>query len=76
MKLKKIYTLSKLAPIIVDAHQHIGKCRIFNYDQTEEDIIGNMDTKGVDVSIVQPFPGAFPQPPVAEHNRIARACPY
>ena len=70
--MKKIYTLNKLAPIIVDAHQHIGKCRIFNYNQDEEYIIGNMNSKGVDVSIVQPFPGAFPQPPVEEHNRIAK----
>ncbi len=70
--MQKIYTMNKLAPVIVDSHQHIGKCRIFNYDQDEEDIIKNMNTKGVDACIVQPFPGAFPQPPVDEHNRIAR----
>lgn len=70
--MNEIYTLKKLAPIIIDAHQHIGKCRIFNYDQDENDIINNMNSKGIDVSIVQPFPGAFPQPPVEEHNRIAK----
>lgn len=63
----------KLAPIIVDVHQHLGTCRVFDYkEQTEEDIIRNMDEKGIDASIVQPFPGAFPQPPKAEHDRIAR----
>ena len=70
--MKEIYTLKKLAPIIIDAHQHIGRCRIFNYDQNEDYIIGNMNTKGIDASIIQPFPGAFPQPPVEEHNRIAK----
>ena len=70
--MKKIYTLKKLAPIIVDTHQHLGKCRIFDYDQDEDYIINNMDSKGIDASIVQPFPGAFPQPPEEEHNRIAK----
>ena len=64
---------TRLAPFIVDAHQHIGSCRVFDYpDQTAEDLIKNMDEKGIDVSIVQPFPGAFPQPARAEHDRIAR----
>jgi len=62
----------KLAPVIVDPHQHLGACRVFDYpNQTANDIINNMDEKGIDVSIVQPFPGAFPQPPRAEHDRIA-----
>lgn len=55
---------------ILDAHAHIGQCRVFDLNVTDEDLIGNMDTKGIDVAVVQPFPGAYPQPPVEVHNSI------
>lgn len=45
---------------ILDAHSHIGKCRVFDLDVTEEDLIKNMDANGIDAAIVQPFPGADP----------------
>jgi hypothetical protein len=57
---------------ILDAHAHIGSCRVFDLDVTEEQLIKNMNEKGVDAAIVQPFPGAFPQPPVQVHDRIAK----
>ena len=66
-----VHILHKLAPIIVDVHQHLGQCRVFDYDFTEYDLIQNMDKKGIDAAIIQPFPGAYPQPPVDIHNRIA-----
>jgi len=56
---------------ILDAHSHIGKCRVFDLNVTEEDLIKNMDAKGIDAAVVLPFPGADPQPPVDVHNRIA-----
>jgi len=57
---------------ILDAHSHIGKCRVFDLNVTEEDLIKNMDAKGIDAAVVQPFPGADPQPPVDVHDRIAK----
>lgn len=57
---------------ILDAHAHIGPCRVFDLDVTEEQLMKNMDEKGIHAAIVQPFPGAFPQPPVEIHDRIAR----
>lgn len=57
---------------ILDAHAHIGSCRVFDLEVTEEQLIRNMNEKGVDAAIVQPFPGAFPQPPVQIHDRIAK----
>ncbi|MGC8912160.1 MAG: amidohydrolase family protein [Nitrososphaeria archaeon] len=57
---------------IINAHAHLGACRVFDLNVTEEDLINNMNAKGIDISIVQPFPGAYPQPPVDVHNRIAK----
>ena len=55
--------------IVVDGHQHLGSCRVFDLNQTEEDLIAAMDQNGVTAAVVQPFPGA--PDPVAVHNRIA-----
>ena len=55
---------------ILDAHSHIGKCRVFDLDMTEEDLIKNMDANGIDAAIVQPFPRADPQPLVEIPDRI------
>ena len=57
---------------ILDAHSHMGECRVFNLDVTEEDLIRNMDANGMDTAIVQPFPGADPQPLVDIHDRMAK----
>lgn len=55
---------------IVDAHAHLGPCRVFNLLVTEEELIKSMDDNGIDISIVQPFPGA--PDPVKIHDEIAR----
>ena len=55
--------------IVVDGHQHLGSCRVFDLNQTEEDLVAAMDQNGVTAAVVQPFPGA--PDPVAVHNRIA-----
>ena len=55
---------------IIDAHSHLGPCRVFDLDNSEQDLLGSMDQHGVDVNLVQPYPGA--DPPSAVHDRIAR----
>ncbi|MCS7111976.1 MAG: amidohydrolase family protein [Ignisphaera sp.] len=53
---------------IIDAHMHLGECRIFGERITEEQLLGYIDRYGVAVAVVQPFPGA---PDVVDvHNRI------
>ena len=42
----------------VDAHTHLGTCRVFDSDQGPEVLLGSMDRNGIDVAVVQPFPGA------------------
>lgn len=54
---------------IVDAHTHIGPCRVFDLDDTEQDLLDSMNANRIDVSLVQPYPGA---PSAADvHDRIA-----
>lgn len=53
---------------IVDAHTHLGPCRVFDLDNSEEDLIASMNSHNVDVSLVQPYPGA--DSPKDVHNRI------
>ena len=54
---------------IVDAHTHIGPCRVFDLDDDEQGLLDSMNANGIDVSLVQPYPGA---PSAAEvHDRIA-----
>ena len=54
---------------IIDAHVHVGSCRVFDLDDSEQDVLESMDKHGVDVSIVQPYPGADSAREV--HDRIA-----
>lgn len=44
--------------MIIDAHVHIGKCQIFNLDICEKEIIESMEKNQIDISIIQPLPGA------------------
>ncbi len=53
----------------IDAHYHLGKCRVFDADLSEEDVLEPHDDAGFDVTVVQPYPGA--PDPVATHDRIA-----
>ena len=43
---------------IVDAHEHLGECRVFGLKATEDDLRRRMDESGIHAMIVQPFPGA------------------
>lgn len=53
---------------IIDAHSHLGSCRVFGANQTGEELIAAMDDAEIEASVVQPFPGA---PSAHEtHNQI------
>lgn len=56
--------------IIIDSHAHIGPCNVFGLNITEDELIRTMDENQIDVSIVQPYPGA--PDPKEIHNRIAK----
>ena len=57
---------------IVDAHEHLGECRVFGLKATEDDLKRRMEESGIHAMIVQPFPGA--DDPVKAHDRIAELC--
>ncbi|MEM2690373.1 MAG: amidohydrolase family protein [Nitrososphaerota archaeon] len=57
---------------VVDVHFHLGPCRVFGLNVTEEQIIKNLTENGITAMILQPFPGAYPQPPNNIHERIAQ----
>lgn len=54
---------------VVDAHTHLGPCRVFDLDSDEDGLLASMDANGIDVSLTQPYPGAPDAPAV--HDRIA-----
>jgi len=54
---------------IVDAHFHLGSCRVFDADVDESTVLGVLEQHGVSRTIVQPYPGAPDVP--ATHDRIA-----
>jgi len=43
---------------VVDAHAHLGKCRVFDLEVSAENLLAAMDANGIDATIVMPFPGA------------------
>ena len=55
--------------MILDAHMHLGECRVFDNDVSEQALMDALDRNQVDAAIVQPFPGA--PDPRAVHDRIA-----
>lgn len=55
--------------MIVDAHAHLGRCRVFDQDLSAEVLLTAMDDHAVAAAIVQPFPGA--PDPRAIHDSIA-----
>lgn len=55
--------------MMIDAHQHLGPCRVFGLNIEEDELMATLDNTGVDAAIVQPYPGA--PDPVAVHDRIA-----
>ncbi len=54
---------------VVDAHTHLGPCRVFDLDTSEDDLLGSMDSNDIGVNLVQPYPG--PPSPREVHDRIA-----
>lgn len=54
---------------LVDAHAHLGPCRVFDVEVTEEVLLSTLDKNGVNKAVVQPFPGC--PDPAAVHNEIA-----
>ena len=56
---------------IVDSHFHLGECRVFDLEVTEADVLRSLEEYSFSAVILQPFPGAFPQPPTHVHNKIA-----
>ncbi|MDO4274567.1 MAG: amidohydrolase family protein [Eubacteriales bacterium] len=54
----------------IDAHAHIGDCRVFDMNVTEKQFLHEMEKSGVDAAILQPFPGAFDY--LAVHDQIYR----
>lgn len=43
--------------IIIDSHQHLGSCFVFDINVTREEQIKTMNDNGVETSILQLFPG-------------------
>jgi predicted TIM-barrel fold metal-dependent hydrolase len=54
---------------IIDSHNHLGGCRIFLGNFTEEALLDTMEKAGVYGAVLMPFPGAEDIP--ATHDRIA-----
>lgn len=55
---------------IIDSHMHLGECRIFGLNITEEQLVEYFDKYKITAAIVQPFPGA--PDPREVHDRIYR----
>ena len=53
---------------VVDSHMHLGECKIFELNITEEQLVEYIYKYNITATIVQPFPGA--PDPVNVHNRI------
>jgi predicted TIM-barrel fold metal-dependent hydrolase len=55
--------------VLIDAHQHLGDCRVFDTEVTEETVLAAAEQHDLDGVLVMPFPGA--QDPTSVHDRIA-----
>jgi len=53
----------------IDAHSHLGTCRVFDSDQPASVLLGALERHSIDATLVQPFPGA--PDPRAVHDEIA-----
>lgn len=54
---------------MIDAHAHLGTCRVFGAAQAADDLLAAMDAAEVETAIVQPFPGT--DDAGADHDAIA-----
>ena len=57
---------------VIDTHAHLGGCCVFGANTTEEDLVCRSDESEVDVTIVQPYPGA--KEAAKTHDQIAEMC--
>ena len=57
---------------VIDAHEHLGDCRVFGLDTAEDDLLRRMEECKIDAMIVQPYPGATSAPKT--HDRTANLC--
>ncbi len=55
--------------MIIDSHEHLGDCYVYDHSVSEEGLLGALNKNGVDGALVFPFPGAADAPAV--HNDIA-----
>ncbi len=54
---------------VIDAHVHLGDCRMCEYDNSEEEVLRALKNNEVAASILQPFPNA--RDPQRVHERIS-----
>ncbi len=54
---------------VIDAHAHLGRCRVFDLEVSAHELLAAMDINGIDAAIVMPFPGA--PDPRKVHDDIA-----
>lgn len=54
---------------LIEAHAHLGSCRVFDVEVTEELLMSALNSNGVEKAVVQPFPGCAD--PAAAHDRIS-----
>lgn len=55
--------------MLIDAHQHIGDCRVFDLEVPEQTVLDAIVEHRLDNVLVMPFPGAGDAPAV--HDRIS-----
>ena len=55
---------------VIDAHSHLGECRVFGLDSSEEYLLGGWNDNDIDIGLVQPYPGANSAHDT--HDRIAQ----
>jgi predicted TIM-barrel fold metal-dependent hydrolase len=58
-----------ISAMLIDAHQHLGDCRVFDAEVPEAAVLAALDEHDLDHALVMPFPGA--RDPAAVHDRIA-----
>ncbi len=54
---------------IIDSHTHVGSCRVFDAEQSPEQLLNALDSTGIHGAIVQPYPGSTNI--AADHDLIA-----
>lgn len=55
--------------MIIDSHEHLGDCRVFDHVIGEEELISTLEVNQINAALVLPFPGASNEQVV--HDAIA-----